>query len=109
MGHRDASSHTRHEPPLFDEDTLTDHDARRAVPRGRGPRRELCFLDFKDGRTGVAVTHGPIDPSRIWITLRSGDAVLRISFEEDVGRQIAAGLASVLPTFRAVRSDLRRT
>lgn len=88
----------------FDEQTLTDDDAPADRRDTQVSTRDVCFLDFKDGQTGVAVTHGPIDPSRIWITLRSGQAVLRVSVEEGVGRSIAEGLARVLPTFRAVRS-----
>jgi hypothetical protein len=99
----------RHHVPTdqFTEETLSENDAPDAGRATRPPSREVRILDFKDGRTGVAVTHGPVDPSRILITLRSGQAVLQISVEEGVGRQIADGLASVLPSFRAVRSRLR--
>jgi len=75
----------------------------------RNPTREIRFLDFKDGQTSVAVANGPVDPSRICITLRSDHAVLQVSVEESVGRAILEGLAGVLPTFRAVRSRIRRT
>jgi hypothetical protein len=75
-------------------------------PLARPRSREVCFLDFKDGPTDVAVKHGPIDPSRIWITLRGERALVQISVEEGVAQQIAAGLANALPTFQAIRSRI---
>ena len=93
----------------FAEETLTDYEVTTKAPADQPSQREICFLDFKDGRTDVTVTHGPVDPSRIWLTLRSGDAVLQVTVEEQVARKIADGLGAVLPTFRAVRADLRRT
>ena len=91
----------------FAEETLSENDAPAPRRDTRPPSRKVRILDFKDGRTGVAVTHGPVDPSRIWITLRSGQAVLQLSIEEGVGRKIADGLTTLLPSFRAVRSRLR--
>lgn len=53
----------------LDEDT---------VPGGRGgttpaavaaSAREVRVLDFKDGRSQVTVSHGPTDPSRVWVAL----------------------------------------
>lgn len=91
----------------FDEDTLPESPW--PAPRKSGPGQpvEVCFLDFKQGRTIVAVTHGPEDPSRICIALRSASAIMQVTVEEGVGRQVAEGLADVLRTFRAVRSRLR--
>jgi hypothetical protein len=96
-----------HATDSFDQDTLPELDSPILARDVTGPSREVCNLDFKDGRTRVTVTHGPLDPSRIWITLRSEHASVQVSIEEGVGRQIAQGLASVLPTFRSVRSRVR--
>jgi hypothetical protein len=87
----------------LDEDTQLDiRSARPAIDR-----RNVCFVDFKDGPTDVSVTHDERDPSRIWITLRAGRALVQLSVEEGVGRQICDGLASRLSTFQMIRSRIR--
>jgi hypothetical protein len=88
----------------FDEQTLPEPEPtpRRAAPPV--PAREVCILDFKGRATTVAVAHGPADPSRIRIVVRSATAVLHVTVEEEVGRDLADGLTRALATFRSVRS-----
>ena len=97
---------TRNRTALDELDGDTMPELVPARPLAHPRSREVGVLDFKDGRTDVAVKHGPIDPSRIWITLRSERALVQISIEEGVAHQIAAGLSRVLPTFQAVRSRI---
>ena len=91
----------------FNEETLPEVDEPSSSRAARDRSRDVHFLDFKDGTTDVAIAHGPVDPSRICITLRSGDSIMQVSVEEGIGREIAQGLADVLRTFREVRSRLR--
>ena len=92
---------------MSDVDALDDVTAVEAAPDGSAiggpPARDVGFFDFRDGATEVAVTHGPIDRSRVCLSLRTSTTVVAISMEEGVARQIASGLADVLPNFRAVR------
>lgn len=102
-------------PPDADEDTLpidyveitiTEPDVEADPADDQTPvsARDVYVLDFKDGQSSVVVTHGPIDPSRVWIAFQNRDAYLHLSFEEGVIRNLAAGLRLILATFHQVRS-----
>lgn len=71
------------------------------------PTRDIHFVDFKDGRSSVGVTHGPTDPSRVWVVIESEHAYLHLSMEEGTARSLAGGVSAVLETFRDVRSLIR--
>lgn len=101
------SSRTHALAALFDEETLPEPEPAPHDHGGRRPLRQVCVLDFKSHDTTVSVSHGPADPSRIWIVLESATATLHVSVEEKVGRDLAAGLARALSTYQAVRSGLR--
>jgi hypothetical protein len=65
--------------------------------------RNVQLFDFKDGPTTIAVSHGPLDPSRVWLSLRTDTTIVSLSIEEGIAQQIATGLADVLRNFKAVR------
>ena len=72
------------------------------------PARDVRILDFKDGHGSLSVTHGPIDPSRVWIAFQNREAYLHLSFEEGLVRRLAEGLRLVLETFHEVRSAIHQ-
>jgi hypothetical protein len=65
--------------------------------------RDVQLFDFRDGATTVAVEHGPLDRSRIWLSLRTETTIVYLSVEEGVARQLASRLADILPNFKTVR------
>jgi hypothetical protein len=91
---------------MFDEQTLPEPGPTPGSA-DRRPVRQACVVDFKSHETKVSITHGPADPSRIWIAVESPKAALHVTVEEEVGREIAEGLSRALSTFRAVRSRIR--
>lgn len=102
------SSRTHTKTELFDEETLPEPVPTPSGHAGdRSPLRQSCVLDFKSHHTTVSISHGPTDPSRIWIKVESPTAALHVSVEEKVGRDLAEGLTSALSTFQAVRSRRR--
>jgi len=101
------SSRTHVMSDLFDEETLPEPEPSPRSQVDRSTLRQTCVLDFKSHHTTVTITHGPIDPSRIWIAVESPTAALHVSVEEKVGRALAEGLTRALSTFQAVRSGRR--
>jgi hypothetical protein len=65
--------------------------------------RNVQLFDFKDGPTTIVVSHGPLDPSRIRLSLRTDTTIVSLSIEEGIAQQMASGLADVLKNFKAVR------
>jgi hypothetical protein len=92
--------------PPDEEITLTDPDLHRPPTSPIPRRRDVHVLDFKDGRSAATVTHGPLDPSRLWVTIENQEAYLQLSFEEGIARKILERLLVVLETFGEVRSAL---
>ena len=91
------------EAEQFDDVTAVETTPGRPSEDGAGPARDVQLFDFKDGPTTTAVSHGPRDPSRIWLSLRTGTTIVSLSIEEGIAQQIATGLADVLRNFKAVR------
>jgi hypothetical protein len=87
----------------FDDVTAVETSSGRPSEHEAAPGRDVRLFDFKDGPTTIAVSHGPLDPSRIWLSLRTDTTILSLSIEEGNAQQIASGLADVLKTFKAVR------
>ncbi len=77
-----------------------DDDEEEKTP---GSTIDVRILDFKDGHSSVSVSHGPVDPSRVWIAFQNRNAYLHLSFEEGIVRKLADGLRTVLATFQQVR------
>jgi hypothetical protein len=92
--------------PPYDEITQTDPDCHRPPTSPIPRRRDVHVLDFKDGRSAATVTHGPLDPSRLWVTIENQEAYLQLSFEEGIARKLLERLLVVLATFGEVRSAL---
>ena len=87
----------------FDDVTDVETTLGRPSEDDAAADRDVRIFDFKDGPTAIAVTHGPRDPSRIWLSLRTDTTVVSLSIEEGIAQKIAAELADVLRTFKAVR------
>ena len=91
------------ESEQFDDVTAVETTPGSPSEDGAGPARDVQLFDFKDGSTTTAVSHGPRDPSRIWLSLRTDTTIVSLSIEEGIAQQIATGLADVLRNFKAVR------
>ena len=91
----------------FDEETLPETLISEVTAQIWPPLREVRVLDFKDGRSRVDVSHGPDDPSRVWLSIENDSAYVSLSVEEGIARQIWDALGTVLARFREVRSTLR--
>ena len=91
----------------IDETTLPEmriEDLERAEREGG---RDVQIRDFKDTTSSVTVAHGPNDPSRVWLSLSSGDTSVLLSLEEATARRLSDGLVDVLSRFLQVRSSVR--
>ncbi len=86
------------------ENTLPEVDLDDECSEPRPPAREVRFLDFKDIYSRVDVSHGPVDPSRVWLMFESQEAVIHLSVEEGIARRLFDRLGAILPHFREVRS-----
>lgn len=96
-------------PPTFDSDSKPDLDEdtlpelRFDDPEEQGtqaPGRDVRIVDFKDVRTEVSVSHGPADPSRVWLMFENQDSIIHISIEEGIARRLFEWLGGVLARFR---------
>lgn len=97
--------------PDLSEDTLPEIcvDDRADDGRPRAPAREVRCIDFKDIYSQVDVSHGPTDPSRVWLMFESPEAVIHLSLEEGIARRLFERLGEILPRFREVRSRVDST
>ena len=91
------------EAEQFDDVTAVETPPGRPSEDDAKHVRNVQLFDFKDGPTTIAVSHGPLDPSRVWLSLRTDTTIVSLSIEEGIAQQIATGLADVLRTFKAVR------
>jgi hypothetical protein len=88
----------------LDEDTLPEIEFPDEPDDDRhAPARDVRIADFKDVHSQVTVSHGPRDPSRVWLMFESDDAVIHLSVEEGIARQVFERLAEILPRFHEVR------
>lgn len=84
-------------------DDVTAVEVAPASDDDRTSLRDVQLFDFKDGATTVAVEHGPLDRSRIWLSLRTETTIVCLSIEEGVARQLASRLPDILSNFKTVR------
>ena len=92
---------------LLDEGTLPDTRVEDLISRECDCSRDIQLRDFKDIGTTVTVAHGPSNPSRVWLSLNSGETSILLSVEEGTARRLSDGLIDALARFSKVRSAVR--
>ena len=91
----------------FNEGTMPDTRVQDLTPAECDCSRDIQIRDFRDVNSSVTVAHGPSDPSRVWLSLNSGDTSILLSVEEGTARRLSDGLIDVLARFSKVRSSIR--